>query len=180
MQSKRCRHNFLPPQGLDGEQAKENGSVLLIDEIDKADISLANGLLEVLGNREFQVPPLGETISSNPYPPPLVVLTSNDTRQMPAPLLRRCVVLTLALPEEPLNFFVERGRTHYPDMDSELLERAARQILEDRERCSESAKTGLAEYLDLLQALSTVAQTPERQKAWLDKLGGYFRKSRAV
>jgi hypothetical protein len=65
-------------------------------------------------------------------------------------------------------------------MDTDVLARAAAQILEDRSHCSESAKTGLAEYLDLLRTLDELAQTADEQLAWLDTLGGYFRKSQAV
>jgi len=176
-----CRHNFNPPEDIDPELALARGCVLLIDEIDKADIALANGLLEVLGNREFNVPPLGIAVRAEVHPPPLVVLTSNDTRQLPAALLRRCVVLEMTLPEDPKAHFVERGATHFPEMDPDLLERAAEQILGDREACPDNARTGLAEYLDLLRALDEVAkgETAE-QHLWLDRLGVYFLKSRAV
>jgi len=178
-QAGRCRHNFNPPDDLDPAWPRLNGSVLLIDEIDKADIALPNGLLEVLGNGQFAVPPLGFTVRSETHPPPLVVLTSNDTRQLPAALLRRCVVLRMALPDDLRGHFVDRGETHFPDLDPNVLGAAAEQVLADRATCAATARTGLAEYLDLLRALREVAAEAEGQLAWLDRLATYFKKSRA-
>jgi MoxR-like ATPase len=178
-QATHCRHTFNPPEDLDPAWPAKHGSVLLIDEIDKADIALANGLLEVLGNGQFAVPPLGLTVRADAHPPPLVVLTSNDTRQLPAALLRRCVVLRMPLPDDLQSHFVDRGETHFPDLDPRVLGAAAEQILADRAACAPTARTGLAEYLDLLRALRGVATDAEGQIAWLDRLGLYFKKSHA-
>ena len=178
-QASRCRHNFNPPEELDPAWPRACGSVLLIDEIDKADIALANGLLEVLGNGQFAVPPLGLAVRSERHPPPLVVLTSNDTRQLPAALLRRCVVLRMPLPDDLRGHFVDRGETHFPDLDPSVLGAAAEQVLADRAACAATARTGLAEYLDLLRALRAVAADAEGQLAWLDRLAVYFKKSHA-
>ena len=199
-QAERCHHNFTPAADVDGDKVQKVGCVLLIDEIDKADISLANGLLEVLGNGQFAVPPLGHTVappqqsnqqSSQPtdqqpaqqpaQPAPLVVLTSNDSRQLPPALLRRCVVLWLKLPDDLTAHLITRGHTHYPEMDADILAEAARQIIEDRKDCGDAAITGLAEYLDLLRTLDQLAHDdPQGQTDWLEKLAGYFRKSAAV
>jgi MoxR-like ATPase len=178
-QSRHCRHNFNPPDDLDPNWPLRTGCVLLIDEIDKADIALANGLLEVLGNRQFAVPPLGRTVRSESHPPPLVVLTSNDARQLPAALLRRCVVLRMALPDDPLGYFVDRGETHFPGLDARVLTAAAEQVLADRAICAPMARTGLAEYLDLLEALSELGGHAESQLEWLARLATYFKKSHA-
>jgi MoxR-like ATPase len=183
-QATRCRHNFKPPADIAASEVRKVGCVLLIDEIDKADIALANGLLEVLGNGQFSVPPLGLTVppaDEPPQPAPLVVLTSNDARQLPPALLRRCVVLPLTLPEDLQAHLIARGLTHYPAMNADVLAEAATQIIADRRHCGDGAITGLAEYLDLLRTLDRLARDdPQGQLAWLDKLGGYFRKSGAV
>ena len=178
-QSNCCRHNFNPPEDIDPARPKASGSVLLIDEIDKADIALANGLLEVLGNGQFAVPPLGLRVCPQSHPAPLVVLTSNDTRQLPAALLRRCVVLRMSLPDDLRGHFVDRGESHFPDLDPRVLGDAADQILTDRNACAATARTGLAEYLDLLRALRGVAASAEGQIEWLDRLAVYFKKSHA-
>ena len=178
-QAQCCQHNFMPPEDIEPEWPLRAGCVLLIDEIDKADIALANGLLEVLGNRRFAVPPLGRTVRPDEHPPPLVVLTSNDSRTLPPALLRRCVVLLMTLPDDLQAHLMERGATHFPDLDTEVLAQAALMILEDRNACAETARTGLAEYLDLLAALRQVAPDPLQQLDWLGKLGRYFHKSHA-
>lgn len=180
-QAKDCRHNYRPPEDVmkDRDRFLKNGCVLLIDEIDKADIALANGLLEVLGNRRFAVPPLGCTVSSDVHPSPLVVMTSNDSRSLPPALLRRCVVLVIKLPEDLQAHLVALGKTHFQDLDDEVLNLAAEQIIQDRKACAETAHTGLAEYLDLLGALCQVAGEPLEQLDWLDRLGRYFHKSHA-
>ncbi len=170
---------YQPPQ--DAKTTKEiekSGVVLLIDEIDKADIALANGLLEVLGNGRFSVPLLGKTIVSKAINP-LVVLTSNDTRQLPPALVRRCLVLDLALPKgaELLPHLQRIGKTHYPETSEEVLLKAAEQIIQDRELCRELPKTGQAEFLDLLRALWEISSEAEEQIAWLEKLAPFFRKS---
>jgi MoxR-like ATPase len=176
-----CKHNYRPPHETDAPNPVKNGVVLLIDEIDKADISLANGLLEVLGNGGFEVPPLSETVRSNGIEP-LVVLTSNDTRQLPNALVRRCVVLDIKLPAEREKFIDhlrDIGETHHEDADPEVLQQAAEQIWDDRDKCREQPRTGQAEYLDLLQALSEVSSVPKQQLDWLKKLASYFQKSHA-
>lgn len=168
---------FKPVSYDEAPDAKTDGVVLLIDEIDKADISLANGLLEVLGNGRFSVPPLGESITQTI--PPLVVLTSNDTRQLPAALVRRCVVLDLTLPalaELPAHL-LDIGKTHFPDVDETVLNKAAEQIIADREQCRELPRTGQAEYIDLLTALTEITPNTEQQLEWLQQLAPFFLKS---
>ncbi|MES9881952.1 MAG: MoxR family ATPase [Sedimenticola sp.] len=182
IQAARCNANFVPPQDNDAPDPMNHGLVLLIDEVDKADISLANGLLEVLGNRRFAVPPLGDTVTVEAGGlSPLVVLTSNDTRELPPALIRRCVVLNLQLPEDLQGYFCQIGATHFPKTNEKVLKRAAGQILADRDNCAELPKTGLAEYLDLLTALHCAAKGDcDKQLEWLDDIGQYFFKSQAV
>jgi MoxR-like ATPase len=103
----------------------------------------------------------------------------DDTRQLPAALLRRCVVLRMELPAEPLRWFLDRGETHFPDLDPGVLSAAVLQILADRAACAATARTGLAEYLDLLRALSEVAADAQGQLEWLARLSVYFKKSHA-
>jgi len=175
----RCPHNYCPPADDTAPNPIETGVVLLIDEIDKADISLANGLLEVLGNGAFAVPLLDKTVVPVGRPP-LVMITSNDIRELPPALVRRCVVLELNLPEALHSYMVRIGAAHFRDLDKGVLAEAAGQILEDREACRELPKTGLAEYLDLLRALNGAAADKAGQLKWLKRLGGYFCKSHAV
>lgn len=148
------------------------GVVLLIDEIDKADIALCNGLLEALGNNGFRVPPLNKTVSFQDKPP-LVVVTSNQTRHLPPAFLRRCVRITLNWPDE---FLESIGQLHFESLDPELVTNAADLIRSDRRENPEPPKSGLAEYLDLLRAIAELGTNKSDQQLWLEKLGQRFLK----
>lgn len=75
------------------------GCVVLIDEIDKADTDMPNGLLESFGNNGFQVPCARPHVARRPeHVAPLLVITTNEERELPAAFLRRCVVLHMELP----------------------------------------------------------------------------------
>lgn len=141
------------------------GCVVLIDEIDKAEAELPNGLLEALGNGQFAVSALsGKVVRRDlALPPPLVVITTNDERELPPAFLRRCLVLTLKLPEGAAlkPYLVERGRLHggaWAVRHGPLLEQAADLLLEDRQAAQSAGvyAPGPAEYLDLLRALARV------------------------
>jgi len=173
---------YAPDADRDG-LAEADGLVLLIDEIDKADISLCNGLLEALGNGSFSVPPLMGRSVGDRSRPPLVIITSNDARELPAAFLRRCVLLDLVLPVEGLeDHFVTVGGVHFDGMDEEVRRSAARQIIKDRGNGSTRIRSGQAEYLDLLRVVDDIARTqPEAdrlalQMRWLERLEGSFRK----
>jgi len=182
--AKDCHFNYQPPEEPKAPDAMQSGVVLLIDEIDKADISVANGLLEVLGNGQFEVRVSGEVVKSKEEeqrksPAPLMVLTSNDTRQLPAALVRRCVVLDLELPkgEALVNYLVEVGQTHFSEVEEGLLRAAAQQIVADRDNCQQLPRTGQAEYIDLLHALSELSSSATEWAVWLKKLQPFFQKS---
>jgi MoxR-like ATPase len=168
------------------EQAREGQPVLLIDEIDKADAEVPNALLDVLGNRSFTVPPLDHLhVRAAGGRLPLIIITTNEERELPAAFVRRCVVLNLNPPGEDAAFvawLVQRGRVHrHLDIADEVRELAARQVLADRQAdvAAGYPKVGLAEYIDLLTALDdlTEAASPGRrsaeQTAWLERLSAY-------
>ena len=161
----------------------EKGTVLLIDEIDKADTDLPNSLLETLGNGDFTVPYRAESVRQTEHtPPPLVIITTNEEREMPAAFLRRCVVLQLDLPEddaELLDFLCQRGHVHFEGKTTEKVRRqAAKQLLEDRKAAQEQGlpPPGQAEYLDLLRALCGMAETEQAQLDLLAKISGFVLK----
>jgi len=164
-----------PPQdqALSPEHRPEpqHGCVVLIDEIDKAESDVPNGLLEALGNGEFRA--LGRAdpiVARADVPPPLVVITTNNERTLPDAFIRRCLVLRLDLPDntsdELIRFLVGRGERHFPNASSALLHAAAEQLSKDRRAARENRLLplpGQAEYLDLLRAVSTLEPDPERQ-----------------
>ena len=97
---------------MEGDADPANGCVVLIDEIDKAETDVPNGLLEALGNGEFTPP--GRTQPVNAViEPPLVIVTTNEERELPGAFRRRCLVLHLELPKtrkELGSFLTDRGR----------------------------------------------------------------------
>jgi MoxR-like ATPase len=163
-QQQQCRHGGAhTPHRPDG-WTPQKGLVLLIDEIDKAEPDLPNGLLEALANGAFEVPLLGITVEqAQDCPPPLIVITTNDERELPAAFLRRCLVMTLALPEGDKalhEWLVQRGRMHFKDLPDDALEQAADLLVQDRKAARQQRcyTPGLAEYLDLLRALDQLGE----------------------
>ncbi len=164
----------------------DDGCVLLIDEIDKAEADLPNGLLETLGNGSFPVPFLKEPVGRKTKTPPLVIITTNEERELPAAFTRRCLVLQMAPPQEAEKlraWLLARGAAHYGAFCSEQVRHtAADQLLEDRKRAQELGQPlpGQAEYLDLLRALveldpdlARAGKLEQRQLATLDRLAGF-------
>ena len=160
-----------------------NGVVVLIDEIDKADSEVPNGLLEALGAGEFSVP--GRPTPVRPGPdsvPPLVIITTNEERTLPDAFVRRCVVLQLRLPAERqalIDHLVERGRAHFPESEvaTEVLTLAAAQLAVDREEAEKKKwfpRPGQAEFMDLVRAVRELAGTDtDAQKAELARIKGF-------
>jgi hypothetical protein len=166
-------------------EATPPGHVILIDEIDKADSDLPNSLLEVLGSREFRQPGDRASRSGRPRLLPLVVITTNEERELPAAFLRRCVVLTLE-PDESYaassSSAGARTSARKPGgrraiaLDDEILQIAAEQLADDRHNAKAAGvpPPGLAEYIDLLTALRELAPgNCDEQVAWLKRLVRY-------
>ncbi len=171
--------------------------VLLIDEIDKADSDVPNALLNVLGDRRFVIPYRKggdgeEVIAEHGFP--LIVITTNEERELPPAFVRRCAVLNLAPPEDKLlEWLIERGQVHVRGRKLRISDRiqrvAAEQVGDDREACKRDGYplVGLAEYVDLLTALDALTVpdgaarntdlTPESIEAiqadWLKKLSHF-------
>jgi MoxR-like ATPase len=133
----------------------EAGAVVLLDEIDKADPDVPNDLLVPLGSLEFKVTDLGD-LRVQAVRPPLVVITSNDERDLPRAFLRRCAVVDLPRPD--------RGR---------LLEIARQHFGNDPEREKLYAK-----LVDRLEALANEVSRDRRAPSTpelLDAIGSWLR-----
>lgn len=155
---------------------QSDGSVILIDEIDKANAELPNGLLEILGNNAIEIPWLKTTIGGKDAVPPLVIITTNEERELPSAFVRRCLVLNMDLPkdeDELESLLVERGRLHFGEQCSqEIRIKAAWQLITDRNTAMEKGVVppGQAEYLDMLRALTVLGKTEDAQGKMLDKI----------
>jgi MoxR-like ATPase len=159
------------------------GSVLLIDEIDKADADLPNSLLETLGNRSFHIPWLGEAVGQQADDvPPLVIITTNEERELPSAFIRRCLVLNLELSDHSDTAFQEwlykRGRVHFPEAtecDDQVLERAAVLLTKDRKDAKKQGVTppGQAEFIDLVRAVTRLKDNVQEQCDLLDDISHF-------
>jgi MoxR-like ATPase len=156
----------------------DKGCVVLIDEIDKATADVPNNLLDVLDTGCITLP-TGERVERQGTPP-LIVITSNGDRDLPAPFLRRCYVLNFDFPMHDAEaWLMERARTHFSkdDLDEEVIQAAAQQILDDRVSAGNTHyKPGVSEYLDLLYAVKDLAKTKDEQINKLTELGKFVLK----
>lgn len=159
--------------------ASEQGCIVLIDEVDKAESDVPNGLLEALGAGEFTPPGRDGPVRAGGIPP-LVVVTTNEERALPDAFVRRCMVLFLSLPDgrdELIDFLIGRGRAHFPHADEAVLRCAAEQLAQDREEARSrqySPLPGQAEYLDFLRAVSTLKpDDPAAQRELLGVIGRF-------
>ena len=123
--------------------------VLLIDEIDKADIEFPNDLLQELDRMEFFVYETGETISARHRP--IVIITSNNEKELPDAFLRRCFFHFIRFPDmETMRRIVE---VHHPGIKDALLTTALTQFYEVRDTPGLKKKPSTSEVLDWLKLL---------------------------
>jgi len=123
--------------------------VLLIDEIDKADIEFPNDLLRELDRMEFHVYETRETVAARHRP--LVIITSNNEKDLPDAFLRRCFFHYIKFPDrDTLQSIVD---VHFPDLKKDLLSAALDAFLRMREAPGLKKKPSTSELLDWLKLL---------------------------
>jgi len=123
--------------------------VLLIDEIDKADIEFPNDLLLELDRMEFHVYETGETVKAERRP--IVVITSNNEKELPDAFLRRCFFHYIRFPDaETMTRIVE---AHYPGLKPRLIEEALKSFFQVRETPGLKKKPTTSELLDWIKLL---------------------------
>lgn len=127
----------------------EETPVLLIDEIDKADIEFPNDLLQELDRMEFYCYELNETICARQRP--VVIITSNNEKELPDAFLRRCFFHYIRFPDaETLRQIVE---VHYPKLEEQLIGSAIKLFLEIREKRQLKKRPSTSELIDWLKLL---------------------------
>jgi MoxR-like ATPase len=132
-------------------EAFESGErvVLLIDEIDKADIEFPNDLLQELDRMEFYVYETDETISARHRP--IIIITSNNEKELPDAFLRRCFFHYIAFPDaETLQQIVA---VHFPDIEKALVDEALAMFFQLREVPNIKKKPSTSELIDWLKLL---------------------------
>ncbi|MEQ8903075.1 MAG: MoxR family ATPase [Roseovarius sp.] len=131
--------------------------VLLIDEIDKADIEFPNDLLQELDRMEFHVYETGETIRARHRP--VIIITSNNEKELPDAFLRRCFFHYIRFPEaDTMRRIVE---VHHPGIKEALLTAALTQFYEIRDQPGLKKKPSTSEVLDWLKLLLAEDLAPE-------------------
>lgn len=134
--------------------------VLLIDEIDKADIEFPNDLLQELDRMDFFVYETGETISARQRP--IVIITSNNEKELPDAFLRRCFFHYIRFPDpDTMRKIVE---VHHPGIKEQLLTTALTQFYDIREQQGLKKKPSTSEVLDWLKLLLAEDLSPEDLK----------------
>ena len=128
---------------------KKKKVVLLIDEIDKADIEFPNDLLQELDKMEFYVYETGQIVRAKKRP--IVIITSNNEKELPEAFLRRCFFHYIQFPDlETLKKIVE---VHFPNIKKSLLEVALKSFFEVREIPGLKKKPSTSEALDWIKLL---------------------------
>ncbi len=127
----------------------EQRVVLLIDEIDKADIEFPNDLLQELDRMEFFVYETGETIRARQRP--IIIITSNNEKELPDAFLRRCFFHYIAFPDQ--DTLQKIMDVHFPDIEARLASEALQLFFEIRELPGLKKRPSTSELVDWLKLL---------------------------
>jgi MoxR-like ATPase len=137
--------------------SSEEKIVLLIDEIDKADIEFPNDLLQELDRMSFHVYETGATVEAKNRP--VVIITSNNEKELPDAFLRRCFFHYISFPEpEILRKIID---VHHPKLKPQVLETALSQFFEIRDTPGLKKKPSTSEVLDWLKLILAEDLKPE-------------------
>lgn len=150
----------------------EEQVVLLIDEIDKADLEFPNDLLWELDQMEFYIHETGRTVRAKQRP--IVIITSNAEKELPDAFLRRCIFHYIEFPNEEL---MERiVRVHFPDVEEKLLKNAMEVFYSIRAIRDIRKKPSTSELIDWVNALQIGGIPTETIKKALPFIGVVVKK----
>jgi MoxR-like ATPase len=150
--------------------------VLLIDEVDKADIEFPNDLLNELDEMNFHVLETDERIAARHRP--IVIITSNSEKELPDAFLRRCVFHYIAFPDRDL--MTQIVGVHHPALADSLLQQALARFYELRSIETLRKKPSTSELIDWLQALVAAGVTADQLEDKLPFLGVLMKKETDV
>jgi MoxR-like ATPase len=153
----------------------EQRTVLLIDEIDKADTDFQDDMLDVLDQMEFDIIEIDKTIAAKSRP--VIIITSNAKKDLSDPFLGRCNFHHIAFPDAAMMRKIIE--VHFPDLDSELMERAISAFYRMRKLDAVEKKPATRELINWIRALKADPDFNPRQlaKGDLPYLGVLFKKS---
>lgn len=156
--------------------SREAQVVLLIDEIDKADLEFPNDLLWELDKMEFYIPETQETIHAKQRP--IVIITSNAEKELPDAFLRRCIFHFIEFPNA--DAMREIVAMHYPDIEERLLAQAMEAFYWIRSLGEIQKKPSTSELLDWLQAMVIGGTDPDRVKKEFPFIGTLLKKNQDI
>lgn len=148
-------------------------TILLIDEIDKADLEFPNDLLWELDKMEFYIPETQKTVKAKKRP--IVIITSNAEKELPDAFLRRCIFHYIAFPNQEM--MQEIIHAHYGELEEDLLEAVIAAFYQLREMTTLVKKPSTSELLDWIQALRIGGIAPERIEQELPFAGVLLKKT---
>ncbi|MFC4656382.1 AAA family ATPase [Rheinheimera marina] len=141
--------NYIKPGKLWTAFTAPSRPVLLIDEIDKADIEFPNDLLHELDRMSFDVYETGQRIEASQRP--VVIITSNNEKELPDAFLRRCFFHYIRFPDA--DTLTQIVRAHFPSLQQQLLTTALEVFFELRQLSQLKKKPSTSELLDWLKLL---------------------------
>ena len=151
----------------------EEQVILLIDEIDKADLEFPNDLLWELDRMEFHIPETGRTVTAKHRP--IVIITSNAEKELPDAFLRRCVFHYIEFPDREL--MAEIVNVHFQDLDQHLLDQVLEAFYRIRSLPQIKKKPSTSEIIDWLRALVHEGVDPKRVVKEVPYLGVLLKKN---
>ena len=141
--------NYIKLEGMGKAFSNNSPCVLLIDEIDKADIEFPNDLLRELDRMEFEILETGQKIKANVRP--LVVITSNSEKELPDAFLRRCIFHYIQFPDKEL--MTEIVKSHFPEIETNVLNNSLNIFYKLRNERDIRKKPSTSELIDWLNIL---------------------------
>ncbi len=152
--------------------AADERQVLLIDEIDKADLEFPNDLLLELDEMRFSIVETGEEVRAKHRP--VVLITSNNEKELPDAFLRRCVFHFIEFPDVPL--MRQIVDVHHPNLDAKLLDQVLIKFYWLREQSELRKKPSTSELVDWIAALLRSGITQDQLDAHIPFLGTLLKK----
>lgn len=154
----------------------EERLVLLIDEVDKADLEFPNDLLWELDQMSFYIPETKETIKAEQRP--IVIITSNAEKELPDAFLRRCIFHYIAFPDPDM--MTRIVKVHLPNIERRLLEQCLQAFYWIRSFNELQKKPSTSELLDWMQALVIGGIKPDKIEDELPFLGLLLKKNQDI
>jgi len=150
--------------------------VLLIDEIDKADLEFPNDLLAEIDEMRFFIPETNEEIVAKNRP--MVVITSNSEKELPDPFLRRCVFHYIQFPDTEM--MAKIVKVHFPDLQNKMLQASLQRFYEIRRRANLKKAPSTSELIDWLHALLALGLDEKALEKEIPLLGALLKNEQDI